>query len=176
MNKLLLLLTMTAVFATSACEKDIEDDGPRTQVPAELQGAWMYGQFSMTEYWSQNPADYLGNALELAIAFQFEANGTYTQYFTSSSVTLGVRTYQQSVTKGTVEIDAATKTIVTYPKTAHYRRTRNGVVEEERDLAKSELTSTSTYAFTTGVEPSGTKALYLTLKGTSSPYTFLKKP
>jgi hypothetical protein len=180
MKKILLLLTAITVLTTSACEKnksdlDIPEDSPRTSVPAEVEGNWMYGNFSMTEYWSQDPYSYLGNALQFAIAFKFEANGTYTQYFTSSSVLGGVTTYQQSVTKGTVKVDPVTKTIKTHPHTAHYKRTRNNQVVEERDLSKSELTSASTYTYTTGTETSGTKALYLTLAGTSSPLTFLKK-
>src|SRR5688572_31340707 len=110
MKKILLLLAAVTVLTTSACEKDesdrdIPNDSPRTSVPAEIEGSWMYGNFSMTEYWSQDPYSYLGNALQFAIAFEFEANGTYTQYFTSSNVMGGVTTYQQSVTKGTVEVD-----------------------------------------------------------------------
>jgi len=105
----------------------------------------MYGNFSMTEYWNQNPGDYLGNALQFAIAFKFNADGTYEQYFTSSSVSLGITTYQQSVTKGTMVLDEATKTIKTYACSAHYKRTKSGQTVEERDLAKNELTLLTTY-------------------------------
>jgi hypothetical protein len=47
---------------------------------------WMYGNFSTTEYWSQNPSEYIGNGFTMAMAFKFAAGGTYEQYFTSSSV------------------------------------------------------------------------------------------
>ncbi|RYF84843.1 MAG: hypothetical protein EON98_08120 [Chitinophagaceae bacterium] len=40
-----------------------------TSIPKELQGTWMYGNFSTTEYWSTSPGTYLGNALTFAIAF-----------------------------------------------------------------------------------------------------------
>jgi hypothetical protein len=169
-----------ATLATLACKKDeAENDipgGPATEVPAELQGNWMYGHFSMTDYWSQNPSDYIGNAFEFAIAFKFYQNGAYEQYFTSSSVTSGVRTYQQSVTKGTVVLNATNKTITTHPGKAHYKRTSNGQTVEERDLAKNELSGPTTYQYSTGVETSGTKAIYLTMQGTNGPLTFLKKP
>ncbi|WP_018611962.1 hypothetical protein [Segetibacter koreensis] len=179
MKKLLLLVSFATILAVG-CKKTNEEpgipNGPRTEVPAELRGNWMYGNFSMTEYWSQDPASYLGNALEFAFAFTFNSDGTYTQYFTGSSVTSGVTTYQQSVTKGTVEIDPANKKIVTHAYSSHYKRLRNGIVEEERDLRKDEITSATSYTYTTGVEQSGTKALYLRLENTASPLTFLNKP
>lgn len=184
MKKLILSAAVICSVLFGACQKEKTKstdpalacpDNPRAAVAANLQGNWMYGQFSMTEYWSQNPADYLGNALQFAIAFKFYANGTYEQYFTSSTVTAGIRTYQQSVTKGTVVIDEQNKTIRTYACSAHYKRTKNGQPIEERDLAKSEITAIANYTFTTGVEANGTKAIYLTLAGTNSSLSFLQK-
>ena len=184
MKKIVLLFALAASIAAVACKKDksnpngtgdIPNDLPRTSVPAEVRGSWMYGKFSMTEYWSQNPSTYIGNALEFAIAFKFEEDGTYTHYFTSSSYLAGLTTYQQSVTKGTIEIDLVNKVIRTHPYSAHYKRTRNNQVLEERDMTKEELSSSTSYKYTTGKESSGTSALYLTLNGTSSPLTFLQK-
>ena len=179
MKKLLLLVSVATIFATTACKKSVEPtpapNGPRTEVPAELQSNWMYGNFSLTEYWNQNPDEYLGRGFEVAFAFTFKADGTYTEYFTASTVMSGVKTYQQSVSKGTVEVDAENKTIKTHPNTSHYRRTQNGRVVQEIDYPKEEL-HVSTYSYTTGVETSGTKALYLTLEGSEGPLTFLQKP
>lgn len=182
MKSILLLFTVCSVLAATACKKDnilpgneIPDNLPRTNVPTELRGSWMYGNFSMTEYWSQDPSGYLGNALEFAIAFKFNADGTYEQYFTSKSVMGGLITYQQSVTKGTVEIDVITKAMKTHPYSAHYKRTENGQTAEERDLSQSELNTINTYDYTTGTEPNGTKAIYLTLGGTDDAITFLQK-
>ena len=134
----------------------------------------MHGNFSLTEYWSQDPSEYLGNGLELAFAFTFNADGTYTQYFTSSAVTAGVVTYQQSVSKGTVEVKSASQTIITHVTQAHYKRTSNGNVAEERDLDKDELSGPTQYTYVKGTEPNGAEALYLTLEGTTEPLTFLK--
>jgi hypothetical protein len=175
--KQIFILAALTVLTLTACKKDkldtIPDDFPRTDVPGELQGSWMYGYFSMTEYWSRDPSTYVGNAFELAIAFTFNANGTYKQYFTSKT---GGTAFIQSVTDGTVEVDATTKSFKTHPFKAHYRKTENGSVVEERDLTGTELTSAATYTYTTGVETSGTKAVYLTLNGTNTPYTFLQVP
>jgi hypothetical protein len=185
MKKLLLISVILLSMATIACEKDEKinnttdsiacPENPRVNVSSDLQGKWMYGNFSMTEYWSTNPSTYLGNALQFAIAFKFNANGTYEQYFTSSSVTAGITTYQQSVTKGTVVFDEINKTIKTYACSAHYKRTRNGQTVEERDMAKSELTAVTNYTYTSGTETNGTRHLKLTLGGTGSPLSFLYK-
>jgi hypothetical protein len=167
------------VLALCSCKKDNNagnyGNQPATPLPAELQGNWMFGNFSMTEYWSQDPYTYLGNGLEYAIAFKFYANGNYEQYFTSSSVSGGITTYQQSFTKGTAELDAAHQEIKTHPFTAHYKRTRNRQVLEERDLTGSELSGTTQYNYQLGKEPNGTPAIYLLLRGTNNPLTFLKK-
>ena len=179
MKKLTLLFTALIAVATISCSKSSSNprnpDSPQTTVPTELRGNWMYGNFSMTEYWSQDPEDYLGNGLEFAFAFTFNADGSYTQYFTSGSVTTGIVTYQQSVTKGTVEVNETSKTIITHPTKAHYKRTSNRQVVEERDLDDGELNGATTYTYSTGKEPNGTDAVYLTLSGTREPLTFLKK-
>ncbi|MBE7171109.1 MAG: hypothetical protein INR73_10995 [Williamsia sp.] len=179
MKKLIFLFTLATTVASTACEKDsvssVPDNLPRTTVPAEMRGTWMYGKFSTTEYWSTDPGTYIGNALQFAIAFQFEENGTYTHYFTASSVVAGVVTYQQSVTKGTLEIDAVGKLIKMHPYSSHYKRTQGGKTVEERDMTKQELSTNNSYSYTAGTEPGGTKALYLTISGTSSTLSFLKK-
>ncbi|MES2773226.1 MAG: hypothetical protein V4722_03530 [Bacteroidota bacterium] len=181
MNKIILVATLSICGFLCACKKDKTTtpdpygNGPKTEVPASMQGNWMYGFFSMTEYWSKNPSEYIGNGFELAIAFKFNANGTYEQYFTSRTVTGGISTYHQSLSKGTVEINTSTKTIITHANTAHYKQTKNGQTMEDRDLADSEITKTTTYTFTEGTEPNGTKAIYLKMNGTGNALGFLQK-
>ena len=149
--------------------------GIEKTIPEEIKGTWMYGNFSTTEYWSTAPRNYLGNALTFAIAFTFNADGTYEHYFTSSSVLAGSTIYHQSVTKGTFKVDESTKSITTTPLSSHYKRTKMGITEEDRDLTKKEVSGLTTYTYKKGKEPNGTEAIYLTLQGTSSPLTFLKK-
>jgi len=177
MKKLTLLLMIALISAMVSCSKSGSDvpDTPRTDVPSELRGNWMFGSFSMTEYWSQDPSEYLGPGVEIAFAFTFNADGTFTAYFTAGTVMNGVQTYQQSVSKGTVEVDAANKVIKTHTSQVHYRRTVGGQVAEDRDMGKNEYDPNDSYTYTTGVEPGGTDALYLTLEGTSEPLTFLRK-
>lgn len=174
------VVILACLFGNCQKEKGKTDpdnfgNAPRTNVPASLQGNWMYGYFSMTEYWSQNPAEYIGNGFQFAIAFKFNTNGTYEQYFTSSTVSGTVVTYRQSVTKGTVEIDEPAQTIITHANTAHYKETTNGRTIQERDLEKSELTATSKYTYESGTENNGSKAIYLKLNGAGNALTFLQK-
>lgn len=143
-------------------------------VSTAVQGTWMYGHFSLTEYWSTSPRTYLGNAFTFAVAFSFKADGTYEQYFTSGVNNYGVSTFHQSVTKGTYKVDEATNTISTLPASSHYKRTSLGRTEEDRDMKPSELSGT-VYTYITGSEPNGTQALYLTMKRTQNALTFLKK-
>jgi hypothetical protein len=177
MKKLTFLLIVAVVCVATACSKSDSNtpEGPRTNVPKEVEGNWMYGNFSMTEYWNQYPGDYIGQGFEIAFAFTFNVDGTYTEYFTSSYVTNGVRTYLQSVSKGMVEINPAIKEIKTHTSHVHYRKTVGRQVEEDRDLNRNEYKPDSKYTYTTGVEPSGTDALYLTLDGDDNPLTFLRK-
>lgn len=181
MKKFFLLTLLATSVLWGACkkDKDAESDlygnGPRTNVPASLQGVWMYGQFSMTEYWSQNPSEYIGNGFEMAIAFNFKANGTFEQYFTSKTAGAGYATYHRSVTKGTVVINEADKTITTYAQSAHYKQTKNGATIEDRDLTESEITKVSRYTYELRTEANGTQAIYLKLNGTGTALPFLKR-
>ncbi len=174
-----ILLTTSIAFGQQLKKQKLQKPLLATQassnVPDELQGTWMYGNFSTTEYWSTAPNSYLGNALTFAIAFTFNADGTYVQYFTSSYVLVGITTYNQSVTKGSFMVDAASNTIITTPSSSHYKRTKKGITEEERDLSAKEMSAPTTYLYKKVNEPNGTEAVRLTIKGTNSPLTFLKK-
>jgi len=60
MRKFVLTPLIVLSALVCSCEKDeivdieiienIYGNGPRTNVPGSLQGNWMYGNFSMTEY------------------------------------------------------------------------------------------------------------------------------
>ena len=181
MQKFFLIPLLAIAALMGSCEKDNTTntdeygDGPRTNIPGTLLGNWMYGSFSMTEYWNQNPADYIGNAFELAVAFKFNTAGTYDHYFTSKTVIGGISTYHQSLTKGTIEINEADKTITTHARSAHYKQTKNGTTTDNRDLAENEITKTIMYTYELRTEPNGTRALYLKMNGTGNALQFLQK-
>lgn len=140
-----------------------------------LEGTWMYGNFSTTEYWSQAPSTYLGNAFTMAIAFVFKADGTYQQYFTSQATNYTGSVYHQSATKGTYTIDEASKTLTCVPVSSHYKRTDRGKIAEDRDMRPDEISKKDVYTYATGTESNGTKSIKLTIKGTQSTLNFLQK-
>ncbi|MBA4850366.1 hypothetical protein [Emticicia sp. BO119] len=179
MKKLFVTITLLVSSLLMGCEvneiKAEYGNGPKTEVPMGIQGSWMFGQFSMTEYWSQDPATYTGNALQLAIAFKFNDNGTYEQYFTSGSTTSTGQTYQQSVTKGTIEVNASARTITTHAYASKYRRTVNGKVVEDRQLNENEIAKDNIYYYTLDTETNGTRVINLTIEGTNSTLPFQKK-
>ena len=176
-----LFLTITVLFSSLLMSCEVDNikaeygNGPKTEVPMSIQGSWMFGQFSMTEYWSQDPASYAGNALQLAIAFKFNDNGTYEQYFTSGTTSSTGQTYQQSVTKGTLEVNASARTITTHAHSSKYRRTVNGKIVEDREMGQNEITKDNTYKYTLDTEANGTRVINLTIDGTNSTLPFQKK-
>ncbi len=180
MNKIILITLFAINGLLGSCQKEKTSqsenygNGPRTNVSSAMQGNWMYGNFSMTEYWSQNPSEYIGNGFEMAIAFKFYANGNYEQYFTSKTVSAGIVTYHQSLTKGSVEINENTKTIVTHAHSAHYKQTKNGQTMVDRDLSKNEITALTNYTYEAIIEPNGRKSLHIKMQGTSNPYAFFQ--
>ncbi|NLR80203.1 hypothetical protein [Chitinophaga eiseniae] len=181
MNKIIVVTVMLFSGLLGACKKDkpvaenVYGNGPKTTVPASMQGNWMYGSFSMTEYWNQNPMEYIGNGLEMALAFKLNANGTYDQYFTYSTVSGGVATYHQSLTKGTIEINEGTKTLITHANWSHYKETKKGQTTADRDLTASEITKVTNYTYEEKTEPNGTKAIYMTMNGTPEALPFLQR-
>ena len=184
MKKFLITAGIIALATTSFSQQSTKTQKvkyPVTTTSAEtksatsLQGCWMYGNFSTTEYWSVSPGKYLGNAFQFAIAFKFNVDGTNEQYFSSGTFTAGASTYHQSISKGKAIIDTVAKTITTYPSSAHYKRTRMGVVEEDRDMLPKEISNNTVYTYRKGKESNGTEAIYLTMLGTKDALAFLKK-
>lgn len=179
MKKIVFLLYSAALMLNASAQVKTKplpvQANATSMVPAPIQGTWMYGNFSTAEYWSKNPSTYLGKAFSAAFAFVFKADGTYEQYFTSQATDIGGATYHQSLTKGTYTVDEGTKTITTQAVSSHYKRTRNGAVQEDRDLRPNEISKANMYAYATDTESNGTPSLSLTIKGTQSTLKFLKK-
>jgi hypothetical protein len=74
------------------------------EMPANIPGQWMYGNFSMTEFWTQD-GSYSGNAVEVAVAFDFKANGQAELYIISGGTSYACRTEAFEYKKGTVQFN-----------------------------------------------------------------------
>jgi hypothetical protein len=93
-------------FLFSGCDLFKKDQdpqpAPKAVVPENLAKKWLYGNFSMTEFWTTTGA-HVGNAFELAVAFDFKPDGTTEFYFISGATNFGCRTEAFVWKKGTVE-------------------------------------------------------------------------
>ena len=152
------LASVLLVGCTKSEEKK-DADTPRSAAPDEIVGNWMYGNFSMTEFWSFNGA-YQGNAFQLSVAFKFFKDGTYERYtVAASNVIIGCRVDNFAFEKGTVNYDNATQSFTTHPSQAKFRRfSCTGNLEGE--MPTREL-KTNTYKWKTGTGSGNTKKLLL---------------
>lgn len=112
------LIILFAVLSLNACKKN-ELNGINANVPKEIVGQWIYGTFSMTEFWGYD-GSYQGNAFELSIAFNFMENGQYEMFFISTANDYGCRTEAFSYYKGSVNWDTEGEFTVT-PTEGNFR-------------------------------------------------------
>lgn len=150
---ILLLLSLTA------CEDDKEIVHPdrQSEVPAEFRGKWLRGNFSMTQFYSYT-GQYLGNAFETSIAFDFRKDGHYEQFLVFQTQNYGCVLQSLSHFKGTVKFDEANHSFTVYPTEGKFRGYDNcGTHNFNRDAQKNELlTQTFYYSWS---ESGGTKYL-----------------
>src|SRR4051812_13587248 len=100
MKKILFYL-LIPVFLLSCKKQDKEEMTPRSEVPDEMVGQWLYGNFSMSDFWRYD-GSYVGNAFELAVAFNFTQDGHYEFYFASTARDYACQTQAFTYSKGTV--------------------------------------------------------------------------
>jgi len=123
--------------------------------PTEAVGQWLYGTFSMTEFWAYD-GSYLGNAFELSVAFDFKADGTYEEYFISQANNYGCSTQALAFYKGTVTFTDTSFTV--HPASGHFKGFYSCAPSSnfDRDAAQSELTD-QTYYYTFETDTYGKK-------------------
>ena len=149
MKKLIIILM--AVITLASCKKDEIDPGigspDFSEAPDEMVGQWLYGTFSMTEFWGYD-GSYQGNAFEMSVAFDFTDNGEYEMYFIAVANNYGCRTEGFTYTKGYVDWSIDGQFTVT-PEEGNYRGFYSCTPQYnfERAMTESELTS-QTYYYT----------------------------
>lgn len=119
MKRILLYLLIPVLMLSSCTEDDPEFDTPRTAVPADMVGKWMYGSFNMIQFWKYD-GSYEGPGFQLAVVFNFNQEGLYEYYFAAETNNYGCKTQAFSFHKGTVEFhDNNSFTI--HPQEGNYR-------------------------------------------------------
>ncbi|WP_266366551.1 hypothetical protein [Tellurirhabdus rosea] len=144
MKKILAVLLSLALFTTS-CKKDGSVPEPQGNTPSQAVGQWMYGSFSMSEFWSYD-GRYQGKPFELAVMFHFKSNGTYEKYFVASTRDYsGCQTQAFSSEKGRVKFDEDNGSFTTTPSEGTYRGFYSCAPNRNinRKMASSELKSTT---------------------------------
>jgi hypothetical protein len=161
-----LFFLMIALMSFSSCKKDkAEDITPRSEVPTQLVGKWLYGSFSMTEFWQYN-GSYSGNAFELAVAFDFKPEGNVEFYFVTGGTTYGCRTEALVYKKGTVRFnDDSSFTI--YPTEGRARGFYKGCASSyqnyDKKMERTDLPP-ETYYYTLERDSSGKQQLVIRFK------------
>lgn len=161
-----LFLLMIALMTFSSCKKNKEEEiTPRSEVPSDLVGQWMYGNFSMTEFW-QYDGTYSGNAFELAVAFHFKPGGDVEYYFVTGGTSYGCRTEALVYNKGTVQFNGDDSFTV-YPTEGRSRGFYKGCASSyenyDKQLTKADLTP-QTYYYTFEPASNGKQQLVIRFK------------
>ena len=91
----------------------------QSEIPAALKGQWMYGNFSMTEFWAYD-GSYQGNAFQTSVAFNFIPGGNFEMYFAASSTYYYCTTQAFTFKKGSVKFNDDHSFII-YPSEGRYR-------------------------------------------------------
>ncbi|MBC8045552.1 MAG: hypothetical protein H7Y00_02015 [Fimbriimonadaceae bacterium] len=154
MKNLIIILISIISFTSCKKEKFFSD------APDEMVGQWLYGTFSMTEYWNYD-GSYEGNAFEMSVAFDFNDNGEYEMYFIAVANNYGCRTEAFTYTKGTVDWDTPGQFTLT-PDEGNYRGFYNCTPQYnfDRDAEKSEL-QTQTFYYTFEADDYGKEYLVI---------------
>lgn len=139
------MLLAVAVLGTN-CKQD-GDMVPGGHVDAKAVGKWMYGSFAMSQFWSYD-GSYRGNPFELAVVFDFKANGTYEKYFVSSARDYNsCRTEAFTYESGSVDFNEADGTFTTTATAGKYRGFYSCVPGRNinRNMERSELKKQTYY-------------------------------
>lgn len=117
----------------------VVDDTPRTDVPSELAGDWLYGSISPTNFWNDHTGTYSGNAYGFSDYVMLEADGSYKRYIYIYTEYYGCRTQSYTYHVGTVTVNGGT--ITYYPQQGKYKATDNCVASRnfERPMSRDEV-------------------------------------
>ncbi|WP_148289379.1 hypothetical protein [Fibrella aestuarina] len=173
MKKLLFWLLSVAALSTSC--KQNADVLPGGHVDTQAVGKWMYGSFAMADFWSYD-GTYQGKPFELAVVFDFKANGTYEKYFVASTNDYSnCRTQAFTYEKGSVNFNEADGSFTTTPTEGHYRGFYACAPSKniDRKMERSELKA-QTYYYTLQTGSSGKPTIVVRFnRGDTNVSTFL---
>jgi hypothetical protein len=119
MQKIIFYLILAAIFLSSCKKESMEPETPRSEVPTEVAGKWLRGNFSMTDFWKYD-GSYVGNAYTSSQAFNFSKDGFYEFYLIVKTTDYNCRTEAFTYHKGTVKFNND-QSFTVYPTQGKYR-------------------------------------------------------
>jgi hypothetical protein len=105
-----LIFTMLALALFPSCleQGNAKDDptptSPQSEIPTKLAGKWLWGTFSMTDFWRYD-GRYQGNAFQTSVAFNFIKGGQCEFYYAASTTYYSCTTQAFTFKKGTVKFN-----------------------------------------------------------------------
>ena len=120
MKKYLFFILTSAALAISCTKTEQIDPAVQSKTPSEVAGKWMWGTFSMSNFWSYD-GQYAGKPYEQSLVFDFKANGEYEEYVINSVSSYSCKTEAFSYFKGKVKFDEAEKSLTITPTEGNYR-------------------------------------------------------
>jgi hypothetical protein len=127
MKSIFMFSLCIATLITVACSKSKGDndilipDTPRSEVPDELTGKWLNGTFSMSNWWSYDGKNYVGNPYSRSTAFTFLKNGEAEFFQVIKTFNGTCATEGFSYFKGTVKFNTADHSLTFYPQKGNFR-------------------------------------------------------
>lgn len=163
----LLVLTLAGAWRSRPAEK----------IPAELEGKWLNGTFSMSEWWSYDGKKYLGNPYTRSVAFNFSKAGE-SEFFLIIKTNSGYCTTEGfTYQKGKVVFNEAEHSFSFQPTTGNYRGFYSCAAGSNFDRpAKPEELKTTKYYWSMENDSNGQRWLVIRFSpDPSSPGSYFKQ-
>lgn len=115
-NTMLIISLLMAIMTGSWRSK------PANNIPEELEGKWLNGTFSMSNWWTYDGKKYLGNPYSRSVAFNFSKKGESEFYLIIKTNTNGYCTTEGfTYQKGKVNFSSEDHSFTFQPVSGSYR-------------------------------------------------------
>lgn len=172
MKSILLFLALPVIMAMQPGRSDTPVVNTNAKlaiaasVPAELEGKWLNGTFSMSNWWTYDGKQYLGNPYTRSVAFTFSKTGESEFFMVIKTNTNGYCTTEGfTYQKGTVTFDETNHSFTFKPKSGNYRGFYGCAASSNFDrAAKPEELKTATYYWNIEKDTNGQRWLVVRFK------------
>lgn len=118
------LLMMSIILTSEASAKthpDKTNDSNADKVPTKLAGKWLNGTFAMSNWWTYDGKNYLGNPYNRSVAFNFNKDGSAEFFLIIKTFNGYCSTEAFTYQKGKVLFDETVQSFSFVPEQGDYR-------------------------------------------------------